>query len=109
MDQYFDRIDRCSKYEKKYPPRIRFMLRDLVELRQNGWVPRKQVNTEGPVPIQQLRPDEDIIHSSFSVRHQRDQRNNDRDGDMWMSNMAMQNVNHHSPLIMNMNYYMNSK
>lgn len=84
------------------------MLRDLVELRQNGWVPRKHVNNEGPEPIQQFRPDDEIIHSSFSNRHPRDQRNNDRDGDTWMSNMSMSNVNHNSPLIMNNIYYMNS-
>lgn len=112
MDQYFNRIDQNSKAESKYPPRIRFMLRDLIELRRNDWVPRKLVNTEGPVPMQQLRPDDDVIHSPFASRNQRDQRNTDRDNDSWMSKMQIiqPNVNHnHSPLIMNnMNmYYMN--
>lgn len=110
MDQYFDRINHCSQSDK-YPPRIRFMLRDLIELRRNGWVPRKLVNTEGPVPMQDLRPDDDVIHSPFQNRNQRDQRNNDRDSDSWMSKMQhlnyQPNVNNHSPLIMNNMYYMN--
>lgn len=110
MDQYFKRIEQNSKAESKYPPRIRFMLRDLIELRRNDWVPRKLVNAEGPVPMQQLRPDDDVIHSPFASRNQRDQRNTDRDNDSWMSKMQIiqPNANHsHSPLIMNNMYYMN--
>lgn len=97
IEQYFDRISQCST-NTKYPPRIRFMLRDLIELRRNGWVPRKLVNTEGPVPMQQLRPDDDVIHTPFVNRSQRDQRNNDRDSDNWMNKMPLNfqsNMNHH--------------
>lgn len=97
MEQYFDRISQCST-NTKYPPRIRFMLRDLIELRRNGWVPRKLVSTEGPVPMQQLRPDDDVIHTPYVNRNQRDQRNNDRDSDSWMSKMPLNfqtNMNHH--------------
>lgn len=67
MDQYFERIDHCSQ-STKYPPRIRFMLRDLIELRRNGWVPRKSANTEAPVPMQQLRPDDDTRFNAFEPR-----------------------------------------
>lgn len=99
MEQYFDRINHCSQ-SAKFPPRIRFMLRDLIELRRNDWVPRKLVNTEGPVPMHhhQLRPDDDVIHTPYVNRSQRDQRNNDRDSDSWMSKMPLNfqsNMNHH--------------
>lgn len=68
MDQYFERIDQCSQ-SAKYPPRIRFMLRDLIELRRNGWVPRKSANTEAPVPMQQLRPDDDTRFNAFEPKY----------------------------------------
>lgn len=68
MDQYFERIDQCSQ-SAKYPPRIRFMLRDLIELRRNGWVPRKSAATEAPVPMQQLRPDDDARFNAFEPRY----------------------------------------
>ncbi|XP_063379747.1 eukaryotic translation initiation factor 4 gamma 2 [Cydia fagiglandana] len=56
MDQYFARIETLS-HSQELQPRIRFMLRDVVELRRGGWVPRAATSHEGPVPIQQLRPD----------------------------------------------------
>ncbi|VVD02584.1 unnamed protein product [Leptidea sinapis] len=57
MDQYFARIETLST-SRELAPRIRFMLRDVVELRRSGWMPRTAVSAEGPVPIHQLRPDE---------------------------------------------------
>ena len=39
------------------PLRIKFMLRDVIELRRDGWVPRKATSTEGPMPINQIRSD----------------------------------------------------
>lgn len=56
MDQYFARIETLSQ-SRELAPRIRFMLRDVVELRRGGWTPRAAVSAEGPVPIQQLRHD----------------------------------------------------
>lgn len=56
MDQYFARIETLSG-SRELQPRIRFMLRDVVELRRGGWVPRAATSHEGPVPIQQLRAD----------------------------------------------------
>ncbi|XP_031638600.1 eukaryotic translation initiation factor 4 gamma 2 [Contarinia nasturtii] len=107
MDQYFERIDQCSQ-SAKYPPRIRFMLRDLIELRRNGWVPRKSANTEAPVPMQQLRPDDDT-RFTINEHSKRDQRNIDRDSDSWMSKTQFNyqpNSNYNSSLIMNnMNIY----
>jgi translation initiation factor 4G len=57
MDQYFERI-RVYQADTELPSRIRFMLQDVIELRSNGWQPRKLVLAEGaPKTIQQ------VIHS----------------------------------------------
>ncbi|KAG7305821.1 hypothetical protein JYU34_009970 [Plutella xylostella] len=58
MDQYFQRIETLST-SRELQPRIRFMLRDVGELRRGGWVPRAATHGEGPVPIQQLRRDDE--------------------------------------------------
>ncbi|XP_011500682.1 PREDICTED: eukaryotic translation initiation factor 4 gamma 2 isoform X2 [Ceratosolen solmsi marchali] len=58
MEQYFSRMSRMAKRED-LPQRIRFMLRDVIELRLNGWMPRKATSTEGPMPINQIRNDGD--------------------------------------------------
>ncbi|PSN51862.1 Eukaryotic translation initiation factor 4 gamma 2 [Blattella germanica] len=52
MDQYFERMGTLSE-NQELPLRIRFMLRDVIELRRDKWVPRKATNTEGPMPIHQ--------------------------------------------------------
>ncbi|EDW72346.2 uncharacterized protein Dwil_GK20767, partial [Drosophila willistoni] len=84
MNQYFETLERRSK-STEYPPRIRFMLKDVIELRLNHWIPRKVGTTEGPVPIKQIRSDDDsIIRTPFANRN-RDMRNNDRDSDSWMN------------------------
>ncbi|KAF6200098.1 hypothetical protein GE061_006399 [Apolygus lucorum] len=56
MNQLFDRMASLSK-NVNLPIRIRFMLRDIIELRRDKWVPRKVSNTEGPLPINQLSDD----------------------------------------------------
>lgn len=58
MEQYFEKMEQRSN-SQKYPPRIRFMLRDVIELRKNNWIPRKVGTTEGPVPIRQIRADDE--------------------------------------------------
>uniref|UniRef100_A0A1A9X3R1 Eukaryotic translation initiation factor 4 gamma 2 n=1 Tax=Glossina brevipalpis TaxID=37001 RepID=A0A1A9X3R1_9MUSC len=87
MNQYFEKLERRSK-STDYPPRIRFMLKDVIELRENNWIPRKVATTEGPVPIKQIRSDDDgpLIRTPFANRN-RDMRNNrdDRDNDNWMN------------------------
>ncbi|XP_022220262.2 eukaryotic translation initiation factor 4 gamma 2 [Drosophila obscura] len=84
MNQYFETLERRSK-STEYPPRIRFMLKDVIELRLNHWIPRKVGTAEGPVPIKQIRSDDDsIIRTPFPNRN-RDMRNNDRDSDSWMN------------------------
>lgn len=107
MDQYFEHIDKRSQ-SSKYPPRIRFMLRDLIELRGNSWVPRKSATTEAPVPMQQLRPDDN--DPPFANNKRDNSHNNDRDSDSWLSKSQFNyqpNANYNSPLIMNNMYNMN--
>ncbi|XP_037827694.1 eukaryotic translation initiation factor 4 gamma 2 [Lucilia sericata] len=90
MNQYFETLERRSK-STDYPPRIRFMLKDVIELRENNWIPRKVVNTEGPVPIKQIRSDDEpLIRTPFTNRN-RDMRNNrdDRDSDSWMNRLTI--------------------
>ena len=41
MEQYFDQINRII-IAKKISMRVIFKLRDVVELRQNKWVPRRE-------------------------------------------------------------------
>lgn len=53
MDQYFNRMKLLAE-NQEFPIRIRFMLKDVIELRRDGWVPRKATNAEGPMPINQV-------------------------------------------------------
>lgn len=57
MNQYFERMSMLAE-NQELPLRIRFMLRDVIELRRDKWVPRKATNTEGPMPIHQIRDEE---------------------------------------------------
>ncbi|KAG7222871.1 hypothetical protein INR49_016009 [Caranx melampygus] len=56
MDQYFGRM-RSLMNNKELPARIRFLLQDTVELRENNWVPRKAFIDNGPKTINQIRQD----------------------------------------------------
>ncbi|KAM3877027.1 eukaryotic translation initiation factor 4 gamma 2-like [Diretmus argenteus] len=56
MDQYFSRM-RALMNNKDLPARIRFLLQDTVELRENNWVPRKAFIDNGPKTIHQIRQD----------------------------------------------------
>lgn len=58
MDQYFSRMEQLSR-NQELMPRIRFMLRDAIDLRRDSWTPRKATNSEGPVPIQQCRNEDE--------------------------------------------------
>lgn len=57
MDQYFDRM-RSLAENMDLQPRIRFMLKDVIDLRSDNWMPRKATVVEGPVPMAQIRPAE---------------------------------------------------
>uniref|UniRef100_A0A2M4A099 Eukaryotic translation initiation factor 4 gamma 2 n=1 Tax=Anopheles triannulatus TaxID=58253 RepID=A0A2M4A099_9DIPT len=95
MDQYFDRMEQYSN-SSKFPPRIRFMLRDLIELRKNNWTPRKVALVEGPAPIQELNHDDDVLPPSLNHLRNRDRdyRNNDRSEQRdWISKFSL-NLQH---------------
>jgi len=54
MDQYFDRMDTLSKSEE-LPSRIRFMLQDVIDLREQEWQPRRNQMDNGPRSVTQMR------------------------------------------------------
>lgn len=65
MDQYFSRMKVLAE-NPDLPRRIRFMLRDVIELRGNNWVPRKAATVEGPMPMHQIRDDSDPPSRSYT-------------------------------------------
>lgn len=54
IDAYFDRMHRLSN-SQKLSVRLRFMLRDAIDLRRNGWQERRKV--EGPKKIDEVHRD----------------------------------------------------
>ncbi|XP_053594268.1 eukaryotic translation initiation factor 4 gamma 2 isoform X1 [Microplitis demolitor] len=70
MEQYFKRMMSLAE-NSDLPLRIRFMLRDVIELRRDGWVPRKATSTEGPMPINQIRSNDDDLLTSQQASLQR--------------------------------------
>ena len=57
MDQYFERLNGILNNEQM-PTRIRFLVQDIIEMRNNKWIPRKLGKApEGPRTIQQVRED----------------------------------------------------
>lgn len=66
MDQYFSRM-RSLMNNKDLPARIRFLLQDTVELRENNWVPRKAFIDNGPKTINQIRQDAVKVHAPLHL------------------------------------------
>ncbi len=56
MNQYFGRM-RSLMNNKDLPARIRFLLQDTLDLRENNWVPSKAFIDNGPKTINQIRQD----------------------------------------------------
>ena len=54
MEQHFSRIRRLSQ-NPDLNLRIRFMLQDLLDLREAGWRPRKIAQQDGPRTITDIR------------------------------------------------------
>ncbi|XP_030576637.1 eukaryotic translation initiation factor 4 gamma 2a [Archocentrus centrarchus] len=54
MNQYFARMQSLTN-NKELPARIRFLLQNTVELRDNNWMPRKAYVDNGPKTITQVR------------------------------------------------------
>lgn len=92
MGQYFERMKVLAE-NMDLPPRIRFMLKDVIELREDRWVPRKATTVEGPMPMNQIRPaEEDHRNNSYMMRERRNQeRDSDRSGgnELFRSSMKM--------------------
>uniref|UniRef100_A0A4W3H2P8 Eukaryotic translation initiation factor 4 gamma, 3b n=1 Tax=Callorhinchus milii TaxID=7868 RepID=A0A4W3H2P8_CALMI len=57
MDQYFNQMEKIVK-ERKTSSRIRFMLQDVIDLRQKNWVARRV--EQGPKTIEQIHKDAQI-------------------------------------------------
>lgn len=70
MNQYFDRMKLLAD-NPDLQPRIRFMLKDVIDLRHDGWMPRKVAVVEGPMPINQIAPPHDD-RPSMNFRRDRD-------------------------------------
>ncbi|KAJ7306509.1 hypothetical protein JRQ81_009865 [Phrynocephalus forsythii] len=64
MDQYFNQMEKIVK-ERKTSSRIRFMLQDVIDLRQCNWVSRRA--DLGPKTIEQ-------IHKEAKIEEQEEQR-----------------------------------
>ncbi|KAL8614445.1 hypothetical protein ACOMHN_007781 [Nucella lapillus] len=62
MKQYFSRIEVFAVNEE-LPPRIRFMLQDVIELKKNGWNPRRVATENGPKTITAIRKEASDRHS----------------------------------------------
>ncbi|XP_061609638.1 eukaryotic translation initiation factor 4 gamma 2-like isoform X3 [Phyllopteryx taeniolatus] len=56
MNQYFGRMQALTN-NKELPARIRFLLQNTAELRENNWVPRKAYFDNAPKTINQVRQD----------------------------------------------------
>eukprot|EP00918_Siedleckia_nematoides_P107240 GHVU01233822.1.p1 GENE.GHVU01233822.1~~GHVU01233822.1.p1 ORF type:complete len:753 (+),score=145.13 GHVU01233822.1:752-3010(+) len=64
MNQYFERM-RVFKLNPELCSRIRFMLQDCQELRNNKWVPRKRTVDPGPKTIQAVREEGAKMYGVF--------------------------------------------
>ncbi|KAM5125042.1 eukaryotic translation initiation factor 4 gamma 3 [Mantella aurantiaca] len=64
MDQYFHQMEKIVK-ERKTSSRIRFMLQDVIDVRQCNWVSRRA--DQGPKTIEQ-------IHKEAKIEEQEEQR-----------------------------------
>ena len=60
MDEYFKRMIKYSNYDD-LPSRIRFMLKDVIEQRENNWRAREVLQETIPKTIAQVREDAAIV------------------------------------------------
>jgi len=56
VDQYIERIEGIIANDNT-PTRIKFLLQDVIDMRENRWIPRKLAVVDGPKTIQQVRED----------------------------------------------------
>jgi len=69
MDQYFDRMEHYSR-NMGLNSRIRFMLQDVLELRNNKWQPRRVQREHGPRTIIQIREEAAKDYGVYFPPHQ---------------------------------------
>ncbi|XP_038671922.1 eukaryotic translation initiation factor 4 gamma 1a isoform X3 [Scyliorhinus canicula] len=67
MDQYFNQMEKIIK-ERKTSSRIRFMVQDVIDLRQNNWVPRR--GDQGPKTLEQIHREAQIEEHQQHLRVQ---------------------------------------
>lgn len=80
MQEYFSRMQEIvvRKGQSKISSRIRFMLQDVIDLRANKWIPRR--NENNPKTIDQIQKEaesERLVETPLSTAR-KDDRNNDR-------------------------------
>ncbi|CAH1395787.1 unnamed protein product [Nezara viridula] len=83
MDEYFGKMRKLSQKSSnsKVSSRVRFMLQDVIELRSNRWVPRRDENN--PKTMEQIQRDaekelENAAMSSIANRSKHNDRDMDR-------------------------------
>lgn len=83
MDEYFGKMRKLSQKSSnsKVSSRVRFMLQDVIELRSNRWVPRRDENN--PKTMEQIQRDaereaENAAMSSIANRSKHSDRDMDR-------------------------------
>lgn len=57
MKHYFDKLEKIARKKDVISARIRFMIMDVIDLRKNGWVPRRK--DTGPRRIDDIRREAD--------------------------------------------------
>lgn len=102
MDQYFLRIERLSQ-NKAISSRVRFMLRDVCEMRKNNWVPRRKDNAPKTIAEIHLEAQEEKDRQAIELqrmsqenrqqgrRSERQDRSQRVDADGWQSVPAKAN------------------
>uniref|UniRef100_H2ZK86 Eukaryotic translation initiation factor 4 gamma 3 n=1 Tax=Ciona savignyi TaxID=51511 RepID=H2ZK86_CIOSA len=66
MDQYFEQINKIVR-EQKTSSRVRFMLKDVIDLRLNNWVQRA-IKEKGPKTIDQIHADAKEEKEQFALK-----------------------------------------
>jgi len=84
MQEYFNKMQEIvsRKSQSKISSRIRFMLQDVIDLRANKWIPRR--NENNPKTIDQIQKEAESerldmqLNSAPLNTPRKDDRNNDR-------------------------------
>jgi len=66
MSQYFDRMAHMSREEVGLPKRLRFMLQEVIDLRNNSWTARDLQVETGPMTLSDVHRDHAINQAKAS-------------------------------------------